>query len=278
MKPECIDAHHHLWRYLQEEYPWMAANMDALRRDYLLPELKAVTQAAGVTGTVAVQARQTVQETEWLAELAAKTELIRGVVGWAPLIDAGVEVHLEKFATLTKVKGVRHVLHDEMDPYYMEREDFQRGVGLLKRFGLRYDLLIFETHLPQTIRFVDRHPEQIFILDHLAKPRIREHALYPWRKRLKELAHRDNVYCKISGMVTEASWQSWTEEDLSGYFEIVFEAFGPQRTMFGSDWPVLTLASPYGHWLETVKRALLRFSLEEQRRVLAGTAVEAYGL
>ncbi len=218
------------------------------------------------------------QETEWLASQAESTALNQGVVGWVPLIDPDVAAHLEKYAGLPKVKGMRHVLHDERDPFYMERMEFHRGVDLLKQFGLRYDLLIFESHLPQTIRFVDRHPQQIFILDHIAKPRIKDRAMSPWREELVRLAERQNVYCKLSGMVTEAAWASWTEEDLSVYFEIVLEVFGPSRVMFGSDWPVITLAATYGQWLHVVRRALARFSSDEQKWVMAATAREAYGL
>ncbi len=278
MSEECIDAHHHLWRYVPEEYPWMAANMSSLRKDYLVGDLNSVTQAAGVTGTIVVQARQMVEETEWLSQIAAKSDLIRGVVGWAPLVNAAVGPLLERFASLPKVKAVRHVLHDEHDDFYMLRDDFNRGISYLMRVGLRYDLLIFERHLAPTIEFVDRHPDQIFIVDHIAKPRIREQQISPWRENLSELARRDNVYCKISGMVTEADWHSWTDDSLKAYFEIALEAFGPARLMFGSDWPVLTLASSYALWLQTVKRAIAQLSLNEQRQVLCRTAIKAYGL
>ncbi|HEX4032620.1 MAG TPA: amidohydrolase family protein [Terracidiphilus sp.] len=275
---ECIDAHHHLWNYRPEDYPWMGEGMEVLRRDYLPTDLEEVARSAGITGTVVVQARQTTEETEWLAELAAKSELIRGVVGWAPLVDPNVAADLERFSSLPKVKGVRHVLHDEPDPYYMCREDFHRGVSLLSHYGLRYDLLIFASHLPQTIEFVDRHPNQIFIVDHIAKPRIREGVLSPWRENLKELALRQNVYCKLSGLVTEARWSTWKEVDLKPYLDVAIEAFTPQRVMFGSDWPVLTLASGYGQWAQMVNNHIREFSPDEQRRILAGTAVEAYGL
>jgi L-fuconolactonase len=256
----------------------MGDGMEILRRDYLTAELEEVTRAAGVTGTIVVQARQTTQETEWLSGLAAGSDLIRGVVGWAPLASPGVAKELERLAVLPKMKGMRHVLHDELDPSYMLRDDFNRGIGLLKDYGLRYDLLIFESHLPQTIAFVDRHPNQIFIVDHIAKPRIRDRSLSPWKEELRELAQRSNVYCKVSGMVTEAKWDSWTAEELTPYFETVFEAFTPRRTMFGSDWPVMTLASTYCAWVDLLKQAICRFSPEEQERVLAGTAVEAYEL
>ena len=256
----------------------MSDKMDVLRRDYVHEDLSAVTSAAGVTGTVLVQAQQTTAETEWLLSLAEGSKLIRGVVGWVPLIDANVEVALEALVQRPQLKGVRHVLHDEADDRYMLREDFNRGIGSLKQFDLRYDLLIFERHLPQTIEFVDRHPNQILILDHIAKPRIHEHMLEPWRSNLQELARRENVYCKISGMVTEADWHSWNEAQLWPYIETVLAAFGPSRLMFGSDWPVLNLASDYVAWIEVVKLAIATLSPHERQQIMAKTAIEAYGL
>lgn len=275
---QCIDAHHHLWRYSAADFPWMGEGMEALRRDYLPAEFEAVARQAGVSGTIVVQARQTVEETKWLCELASQSRLIQGVVGWAPLVDPNLAPRLERLAVLPKIKGMRHILHDEADPFYMLREDFQRGISLLKVHGLRYDLLIFESHLPQAIELVNRHPDQIFILDHIAKPRIRERRISPWRENLKELARRENVYCKLSGMVTEADWKHWSEDDLKPYLETIFEAFTPQRTMFGSDWPVLTLAATYSQWLTTVRKLIAGMSRSEQERILAGTAKEAYGL
>ncbi len=276
--PPCIDAHHHLWRYDAAQYPWISEAMAELRRDFLLSELSAVTRAAGVAGTVAVQARQSFEETEWLSSLASRSDLILGVVGWAPLIDPGAEAYLEKAAALPKVKGIRHVLQDEPDDFYALREDFNRGAGLLRKFGLRYDLLVFARRLPQIIRFVDRHPRQIFILDHIAKPGIRERIVSPWREHLAELAKRENVYCKLSGMITEAHWHAWSAEHLRIYFDVVLEAFDPRRLMFGSDWPVLTVAGSYVRWLETVRSAISGLSFTEQARILGETAVEAYGL
>ena len=278
MSTECIDAHHHLWKYSSKEYPWMSDKMDVLRRDYIHDDLSAVTAAADVTGTVVVQAQQTIAETEWLLSLAEGSKLIRGVVGWVPLIDAKVEASLEEIARQPKLKAVRHVLHDEADDLYMLREDFNRGIACLKQFDLRYDLLIFERHLPQTIEFVDRHPHQIFILDHIAKPRIHGQVMEPWRSNMRDLARRENVYCKISGMVTEADWNSWSETQLWPYMETVLSAFGAERLMFGSDWPVLNLASDYGAWIEVVKRAIDKLSPHERQQIMAKTAIEAYGL
>jgi L-fuconolactonase len=278
MPRECIDAHHHLRQYVPEHYPWMADNMAILRRDYLADDLTAVALGAGVTGTVVVQARQMAEETEWLSAIAERSSLIRGVVGWAPLADKSAQAILERFAVLPKIRGMRHVLHDEPDDFYMLRDDFNRGVAHLSKLNLRYDLLIFEKHLPQTIRFVDRHPNQVFIVDHIAKPRIKERLLSPWRDHLAELAQRENVYCKLSGMVTEADWNSWTENDLKPYFETVLEVFGPGRLMFGSDWPVLTLASSYTGWMQAAQQALTALSQAEQQQIFHETAVEAYGL
>jgi L-fuconolactonase len=234
----------------------MGKGMEALRRDFLVPDLEEAARTVGITATIAVQARQSIEETEWLSEVASQTALIRGVVGWAPLVDREIQSCLERISDLPKIVGIRHVLHDESDPFYLLRKDFNHGVSLLNQYDLRYDLLIFESHLPQTIRFVDLHPNQIFVVDHIAKPRIRERVLYPWKEKLAELASRENVYCKMSGLVTQASWESWQDDDLMPYLEAVLEVFGPSRTMFGSDWPVLTLASSYERWARTVCKTI----------------------
>ncbi len=275
----CIDAHHHLWRYLPPGPGWMAADgMESLRRDFLIDDLRVVIAEAGVTGTIVVEAERTIEETAWLSRIAASGDLICGVVGWAPLTSPVVISELERIASLPKMKAIRHPLHDEPDDQFVLRDDFNRGIAALKRFDLRYDILIFEKHLPQTIQFVDRHPDQIFILDHVAKPRIRDRVLFPWRENIRELARRANVYCKISGMVTEADWHTWSEEGLSPYIETVLEAFTPKRIMFGSDWPVVNLASSYRRWIDTVRTAIAQLSTTERERILGGTAIDAYAL
>ncbi len=252
--------------------------MEGLRRDFLIDDLCAITAEAGVTGTIVVEAERTIEETAWLSGVAASSDLICGVVGWAPLTTPAVESELERIASFPKMKAIRHPVHDEADDQFVLRDDFNRGIAALKRFDLRYDILIFEKHLPQTIQFVDRHPDQVFILDHVAKPRIRDHVLSPWKENIRELARRSNVYCKVSGMVTEADWHTWSEEGLSPYIETVLEAFTPKRTMFGSDWPVVSLASSYRRWIDTVRAALAQLSTTERERILAGTAIDAYGL
>ena len=278
MDNRCIDAHHHLWRYLPPGPAWMGDGMEVLRRDFLIDHLRIATAEAGITGTIVVETERTVAETEWLSSVAASSDLICGVVGWAPLATPGAISELERIASLPKMKAVRHPIQDEPDDQFVLREDFNRGIAQLKQFDLKYDILIFEKHLPQTVRFVDRHPEQIFILDHVAKPRIREGLLALWRDNIRGLALRPNVYCKISGMVTEADWYTWSNEELSPYLDTVLEAFTPKRLMFGSDWPVVTLASSYRRWFDTVRTATAQLSQGERDWILRRTAVEAYGL
>lgn len=278
MAHDRIDAHHHLWKYSRESYPWMSNNMDALRRDFLIDDLMGVLRQNGIDGAISVQAMQCVTETEWLLNVADNNECIRGVVGWVPLSSPKVAADLERFAANPRLKGVRHVLHDEPDDYYVLREDFNRGVGLLAGLGLRYDILIFERHLPQTIDFVDRHPNQIFVLDHIAKPRIKVETISPWRENMKEIARRGNVYCKLSGMVTEADWKDWKESDLWPYFNIVLEVFGSDRVMWGSDWPVVLLASPYERWMDVSHKMISTLSIPEQESILGSTAAKAYDL
>lgn len=278
MPEERIDSHHHLWKYSQSEYPWIQPGMEAIRRDFLLEDLEPVLRSAGMDAAITVQARQSLEETEWLLDLASKNSSIKGVVGWVPLTDPQIGSYLKSYAAHLKLKAVRHVLQDEPDDFYILREDFNRGIAALSGFGLCYDILIYERHLPQTIRFVDRHPNQVFILDHIAKPRFKERVLSPWRERMQDLARRSNVYCKLSGLVTEADWKTYTEADLRPYVEMVLECFGPKRVMFGSDWPVLLLASTYEKWLAFVERATQSLSQHERARLFGGTAREAYGL
>ncbi len=274
-----IDAHHHLWKYSAAEYGWISPEMRMIKRDFLPQHLEDLMHYFGIEGTVAVQARQTLEETDWLLGLAAEHPLIRGVVGWVPLTDgAGVKKDLDKFAGNKRLRGVRHVIQDEADPRYILRKDFNEGVRELRAYGLRYDILIFERHLPAAIEFVDRHPNQTFILDHVAKPRIKDKILAPWDRNLRELAKRQNVYCKLSGMVTEADPLRWTPEGLQPYIDLVLSAFGPRRMMYGSDWPVMLLAGDYARWFGTVQNAIGRLSKAEQECIMGGTAAEAYGI
>ena len=273
-----IDSHHHLWRFNPKEYGWIDEQMQVLRHDFLPPDLYKEISAAGINASIAVQARQTLEETRWLLELATQNDFIRGVVGWVPLIDPNVGDIMATFAAHPKLRALRHVLQDEPDENYILREDFNRGIRELKTHNLTYDILIFERHLPQTIRFVDQHPNQTFVVDHLAKPRVKFGALEPWRAHMHELAKRPNVYCKISGLATEADHKNWTEDQLQPYMDTVLSAFGPGRTMFGSDWPVSLLALSYQRWVSLVEKTTASLSTEEQQQFWGEKAIAAYGI
>ena len=273
-----IDAHHHLWRYTPQEYGWIDDRMSALRRDFLPADLAAAMATAGIDGTVAVQARQTMEETRWLLDLAEKTDAIWGVVGWAPIAGEDFPGVMEEFDGRAKLKGLRHVIQGEKDENYILREDFNSGIRTLLGSGLVYDILIYERHLPQTIDFVDEHPRQVFVLDHIAKPPIAAGVVEPWAERMRELGRRENVWCKLSGMVTEADWNGWTPETLRPYLDAAVEAFGPARLMAGSDWPVCLVASGYAQWFEVLRGYFAEFSEVERGLVFGGAAVEVYGL
>lgn len=272
-----IDSHHHLWHYTAEEYGWIDDSQQVLRRDFLLDDLSLALRSAHVDGTVAVQARQTVEETHWLLELADSGSPILGVVGWLPLADPAFESTLAPLLSSPKLKGVRHVVQAE-PPGFLDREDFNRGVGALRKTGLVYDILIFSNQLQEATRFVDRHPAQSFVLDHIAKPGIRAGEIAVWSAGIRELARRPNIVCKLSGMITEADPANWTHAQLTPYFQIVLEAFGPQRLMIGSDWPVLTTGCSYAQWWQTVEQWILPLTSEERAQILGETAIRVYRL
>ncbi|QEG36684.1 amidohydrolase family protein [Bythopirellula goksoeyrii] len=273
-----IDAHQHYWRYDAIEYDWIDDSMQRIRRDFLPKDLQPQIQAAGIEGVISVQARQSLTETKWLLQLADENEFIRGVVGWVPLVTPIVGETLQQLATNPKLRAVRHVVQDEPDDDFILRDDFNQGIGLLQQFDLAYDILIFERQLTQTIAFVDRHPNQVFILDHIAKPRIGANLIEPWRRNITNLAKRQNVYCKLSGMVTEGHFADWSSAQLRPYWEVVLQAFGPSRLMFGSDWPVCLVACDYVRWFETVVTFAAQLSEAEQQSLFGATAVEAYSL
>ena len=252
--------------------------MEALARDFLPADLREEMRACEIDGSVAVQARQSVEETDWLLESAQQANFIRGVVGWAPIASADFPRVLERWSGNSLLKGLRHVIQDEADDDFINRQDFNSGIAVLAGSNLIYDILIYERHLPAAIKFVDRHPNQIFVLDHIAKPRIKEQEIEPWRRNLFELARRYNIYCKLSGMVTEANWTNWSKSDVQAYFDAALEAFGPGRLMVGSDWPVCLLACTYRRWFDTVHEFLKDLSTAENGLILGGVASQVYSL
>ena len=273
-----IDSHHHYWKYNPVEYDWIDESMNTIRKDFSPADLRNTINDAGVDGVVSVHARQMIEETDWLLSLAAENDFMKGVVGWLPIADDMFDEVIEKYALEKKLVALRHVVQGEQDDYYILRKDFNRGISLLKNYGLTYDILIYERHLPQTIQFVDKHPDQLFVLDHIAKPLIRKGEISPWRENIINLAKRENVYCKMSGMVTEADFTSWNEQQFQPYFDVVLEAFGPSKIMFGSDWPVCLVGVEYKNWMKIVKRAISKLSNNEQQMIMGLNAQKAYNL
>ncbi len=259
-----IDSHHHLWRYSKEDYPWIPEN-SPLARDQLIQELETVTNEAGITGTVVVQARQTTEESDFLLSLAAETDLIKAVVGWVPLFDENVGADLGRLAAHPKFKAVRHVLQEEPDEYFL-RDDFHRGLSLLPEFGLSYDLLINQRQIPVAIQLIDRQPDIPIIIDHIAKPEARNGSIDPaWRAGMNELAKRDNLIgVKFSGLLTEFPEGEGDLATVSAYFQETLEIFGSGNVMFGTDWPVCLLRTSYQDWVDVVK--FLTEGLSEQER------------
>ena len=273
-----VDSHQHFWRYDAKEYDWIGDDLAAIRRDFLPEDLSRELGPAGVDAVVSVQARQSLGETRWLLELAGAHDFVAGVVGWVPLVSSTVADTLAELAANPRLCGVRHVLQGEADPDFAARRDFNEGIAALRGLGLAYDILIYERQLPVATALVDRHPDQVFVVDHVAKPRIRDAVVSPWRERIRELGRRPNVFCKLSGMVTEADPRAWTHASLEPYAHAVLEAFGPSRVMFGSDWPVCLAACSYSQWLAAVRELCGGLSAAERERVLGGTARLAYGL
>jgi L-fuconolactonase len=273
-----IDAHQHFWSYNERDYVWMTGDLQRLARDFLPEDLRRQLDRVGFHGTVAVQARQMVVETEYLLALAGRHSWILGVVGWVDFASDDLPRQLERYSAYAKLKGVRELIHDMDDPEYAVSDVHLRAIAALADYGLTYDLLLKPPHILPAIRLVDRFPKQRFVVDHIAKPPISTGAMSPWREDIRELARRDNVWCKLSGMVTEADWNAWTPAQIHPYLDVVLEAFGPERVMIGSDWPVCTCAGPYERVMQLVERYIAGFSQQERDGILGGNCARFYEL
>jgi L-fuconolactonase len=271
-----LDAHQHFWRYSPIEYSWITDKMGVLKRDFLPQDLAQLLAGIGFDGCIAVQARQNLEETRWLLELAEQHPFIKGVVGWVDLRSDRLSVQLERFASHPKLVGVRHVVQDEADDNFMLRTDFRYGIAQLLDFNLAYDLLLYPKHLPAAVQLVKEFPEQSFVLDHIAKPGIADGLISPWREDLETLAALPNVFCKLSGMVTEAKWNQWLPSDFHRYLDIVFEAFGSSRLMIGSDWPVCTLSGEYEPVMKIVMDYVEKLPLPMQAAILGDNCARFY--
>lgn len=267
-----IDAHQHFWIYHSDEYGWIDDSMSMLRRNFLPEDLAPELERNDVQGSVAVQARQSLEETRWLLELAQHNANILGVVGWVDLRSPDVREQLSRFAKDPKLVGIRHIVQSEPDDRFLLRPDFLRGVSMLEEFDLAYDILIYQRHLPVASEFVERFPRQRFVLDHLAKPPIKVGKIEPWASGIRRLAKFQNVFCKLSGLVTEADWHRWSAEQITPYLDVAFESFGADRLMIGSDWPVCLAAASYKGAMDVVRNYFARFAPEVRNAVTGGNA------
>jgi L-fuconolactonase len=267
-----IDAHQHFWKYDPIEYGWIDDSLAQLRRDFLPRDLEPELERDGFSGSIAVQARQSLEETRWLLDLAKVSSSILGVVGWVDLRSPEVRSRLAGFAGNPKLVGIRHIVQSEPDDRFLLQPEFLRGIGTLEDLDLAYDILIYPRHLAVAAELVERFPGQRFVLDHMAKPEIRRGNIKEWSRGIRKLAQSANVFCKVSGLVTEADWSQWTPREIAPYLDEVFDCFGPERLMIGSDWPVCLVAGSYSRVMNLVRDYICRCSADSQAAVLGGNA------
>lgn len=274
-----IDSHQHFWRYSPAEYGWIDDRMARIRRDFLPDDLAPLLAASGLDGAVAVQARSSLEETRFLLELAREHDCVKGVVGWADLCGDDLDAVLDELCREPSLCGLRHVVQDEPDDDFLRRADFQAGARKLAARGLVYDILIYPRQLDAAVAFAAALPDQPFVLDHLAKPDIAGARADNWRGGFRGLAAMDHVLCKVSGMVTEAKWNAWQPDDFRAYMDEALDAFGIDRLMFGSDWPVALLAADgYQDVYQLVADWAAQLSEDEQAKLFGGNAARFYGL
>jgi L-fucono-1,5-lactonase len=273
-----IDAHQHFWRYDAARDAWITDQMSALKRDFLPELLTAEMERNGIDASIAVQADQSEEETLFLLGLAERSKRIAGVVGWIDLRSPAVEERLRFFSRFPKLCGFRHVAQAEPDHHFLVRPDFTRGISMLRQFDFTYDILIYPRQLPAAIELVQKFPEQSFVLDHLAKPDIKTGSSRSWAAQMRTIAQSPKVCCKLSGLVTEADWRSWKPGEFTPFLDVVFQAFGPERLLFGSDWPVCLLAASYAQVKGIVEEYVDKFAAGARERIFGGNAVRFYGL
>jgi L-fuconolactonase len=272
-----IDTHVHFWKYDKKRDAWITDEMKILKQDYLPAHLIPTLKRNGVDGCVAVQAGQSEYETHFLVELAKTHSEIKGVVGWTDLQGKNVDERLQFFSQYNSIKGWRHVVQSEPDDFLL-REDFQNGIRALAPFNYTYDILIYHYQLKPALEFVSKFPRQKFVIDHCAKPDIGKKNIDEWKVLMKEMAQHPNVYCKLSGLFTETKWKQWSAGDFYPYLDTVFEAFGTDRLMFGSDWPVMLLSGIYVQWKSLLEKYMENFVEEDRLKVLGENAISFYNL
>ena len=272
-----IDSHQHFWKFDPVRDSWIDETMSNIQRDFLPEDLLPILNENQFSGCVAVQASQSEEETHFLLELASKNDFIKAVVGWVDLRDENISDRLQHFTAHKKLKGFRHVVQGEADDF-MYGEAFRRGIKALTAFDYTYDILIFERQLSAAVSLVSDFPDQKFVVDHIAKPDIKSGSINSWKKGIEEIAKYDNVWCKISGMVTEADWKNWKAEDLKPYLDVIFENFSIDKILYGSDWPVLNVASDYHEVVKTLEDYISKFSFEDQNKIWFENANSFYNL
>lgn len=273
-----IDGHQHFWRYNPERHGWITDDMEVIRQDFLPKELEQIYRHNDIDGCVAVQVDQTESESEYLLAFSRMHDFIRGVVGWVDLRGSDLKERLEYYSGEKKMKGFRHIVQGESDPDFLLGEDFCKGIGLLKSYTFTYDILVYHHQLAQVEIFVKKFPDQPFIIDHIAKPAIANHDIRRWATHMRAIARNENVYCKLSGMVTEADISNWTYDDIAPYVDVVLECFGTSRLVYGSDWPVCLVAASYEEQFGVVQKAIEKLSPAEKKKILGENAIRFYNL
>ncbi|MGC4104260.1 amidohydrolase family protein [Ferruginibacter sp.] len=272
-----IDSHQHFWHYEPVQHAWIDEAMSVIRKDFLPADLQPILQQNNIDGCIAVQADQAEAETDFLLQLQNENDFIKGIVGWVDLRSGNIKERLEHYKQFSAVKGFRHVLQGEA-PEFMLQPAFLNGIAALKDFGFTYDILIFPHHLPAAIELVQQFPDQPFVIDHIAKPYIKAGLIDEWKKDMQQVAQYGNVYCKISGMVTEADYKLWKKADFTPYMDAVVEAFGTKRIMYGSDWPVCLVAASYSEMINIVQEYFDSFTTNEQEAIFGNNASAFYKL
>ncbi len=273
-----IDSHQHFWVYHKDELSWINKQMIFIKNNYLPEDLQKEMEKTGVNGSIVIQTRKTLEETRWLLKLSRENDFIKGVVGWVDLLSDRVEENIIEFTGLPKFVGVRHAIQDEPNIDFMLRKDFLRGLAYVQDYGLTFDLLVRPQHLKTTAEMVSKLPELKFVLNHLGKPDIKNGTKEPWATDLKSLAKFKNVYCKLSGMVTEADWNKWKPQDFYPYLDVAYESFGPDRLMIGSDWPVCLVAGSYQEVLDIYFEFLSQFPSEARNKITSENCLDFYAI
>jgi len=273
-----IDSHQHFWQYHPVKHSWINDDMKVLQQDYLPSDLKKVYQENAIDGCVAVQADQSEIETDFLIDLANENEFIKGIVGWIDLRAENLKERLQHYSKFDIIKGFRHVVQDEPDPNFIIGDSFKKGIALLHQYNFTYDILIFPHQLRASLKLIEEFPEHKFVIDHIAKPSIKSGDIKEWETLIREIAKHRNVYCKVSGMVTEADWAHWKYDDFVPYLDVVFDAFSTKRIMYGSDWPVCLLGGDYSSIKSIIEEYIKNLSAEQQEEIMGGNAIKFYQL